>query len=100
MMQSGNFSMIERMMPGPLSGIPIPGTGTKENPQMMPPPGLAPPQMIRMLNGGNEPPDIARLIRESNTPTNTLNSNGLPTGMRPPNATPSMMNGGQTPSMM
>lgn len=32
MIQSGNFSVLESMMPGPMSGIPVPGTGTKENP--------------------------------------------------------------------
>jgi hypothetical protein len=45
MMQGGGegFRMMERMMPGPLSGIPMPGTGTRDKPEMMPPPGLAPP---------------------------------------------------------
>ena len=75
MMQNGDFSQMaamERMMPGPLSGIPVPGTGTREKPEMMPPPGLMPPSMIRMLNGGQEPPDISALIREMNTPNNSM----------------------------
>ena len=66
-------------MPGPLSGIPVPGTGTRDKPEMMPPPGLVPPQMIRMLNGGQDPPDINQLIREMNTPNNSLATGALNT---------------------
>ena len=74
-LQNGDFSQMvgeEILQLGPLSGIPVPGTGTREKPEMMPPPGLMPPSMIRMLNGGQEPPDISALIREMNTPNNSM----------------------------